>query len=203
MPRVGPARPAELRTDRGRCARSWVPAYTERDLRLGNTALVKLLSDDGSKFEIRPVSYQFAANPQAQPGTDWDANWLVVRGDVMAADGLEWTFVDPCLTTWEARQLATWLRAIIDGTARPTAEWSDRTDLLTFTEPNIAFSLQEHTDERARIRVHLSLEALPPHLHGPGRPDTFAYYLTVDTSVQAIAAAADEWNDDCRSFPVR
>ena len=34
------------------------------------------------RLDIRPVGYQFGANPQAAPGTDWDANWLVVRGEV-------------------------------------------------------------------------------------------------------------------------
>ena len=37
---------------------------------------------------------------------DWDANWLVIRGDVHLPDERHWHFLDPCLTTWEAAELA-------------------------------------------------------------------------------------------------
>jgi len=171
-----------------------------------HTELVRLLSEDGASIEIRPVAYQFDANAHAEPGTDWDANGLVVRGDFRTADGLEWTFIDPCLTTWDARQVTAWLRGIVDGVIQPTTEWSDEwpdePHFRHFTEPNIAFSLQERTEARARIRIHLSLEALPPR-RGHDQPDIFAYFLIMDASIEAIAAAADDWNDDCRAFPVR
>ncbi len=70
-------------------------------------------------IEIHPVAYQFGANPQARPGTDWDANWLVVRGQVTTADALDWSFTDPCLTTWEAQELSAWLRGVVQGVVVP------------------------------------------------------------------------------------
>jgi hypothetical protein len=61
----------------------------------------------------------------------------------------------------------------------------------------------ERTDTDARIRVHFALESLPPHLQGSGRPGLFAYFHVVDTGLKAVADAADQWDDDCRSFPAR
>jgi len=69
---------------------------------------VLLASLDGASVELRPTRYQFPAEPP-EPG-DWDANWLEVHGRVRTTAGVTWTFDDPCLTTWEAEELATWLR---------------------------------------------------------------------------------------------
>jgi len=70
---------------------------------------VRLLSSDGTSMDMRPIKHRYGANPQAAPGTDWDANFLVIRGEVQTGDGRGWTFMDPCLTTWEAQKLSTWL----------------------------------------------------------------------------------------------
>jgi hypothetical protein len=164
---------------------------------------MRLPSRDSAWIEIRPTGYQFGANPRAQVGTDWDANWLVVRGDVKTTEGVAWTFVDPCLTTWEAQELAAWLHGVVDGSVPSTADWAEETGLLHFTEPNLAFSLEQRTNGRARLRVHLSLEASPPWLHGSDRPDLFEYFLVVDLSTEDLAAAAEEWDNDCKPFPVR
>jgi len=57
---------------------------------------VRLLSGDGASVGLRPVAYQFsrqvaagaAEEPTAaEPGTDWDANWLMIRGDIRTSDG--------------------------------------------------------------------------------------------------------------------
>jgi hypothetical protein len=164
---------------------------------------VRLLSRDGTSIEIRPIDHEFGANPETQDGTDWDANWLVVRGDVKTAESREWTFADPCLTTWQARKFGAWLHAVVDGSVPPVADWSVEAGLLHFTEPNLALSLEERTEERVRLRIHLSLEASPPWLQEPDRPALFDYFLVIDLSIEDLAAAAEEWDNDCKPFPVR
>jgi hypothetical protein len=84
-----------------------------------HAGLVRLLSLDGTSIDLRPIRYQFGANPQALPGTDWDANWLIIQGEVHTADGASWTFIDPCLTTWEAREFGAWLRGVAGGIVAP------------------------------------------------------------------------------------
>jgi hypothetical protein len=39
-------------------------------------------SADGALVGLRPVSYQFPGHASTRPGRDWDANWLVIRGEV-------------------------------------------------------------------------------------------------------------------------
>lgn len=165
--------------------------------------LVRLLSQDGASVEVRPVRYQYGANPQAPAGTDWDANWLVIRGEIRTADGREWTFTDPCLTTWEVREIPIWLRSAANGLVQPAPNWSDEEELLHFTEPNIALSLQAYAGGRAQIRVHLSIEAAPPWLDGTNRPEMFEYFLLLDLKIEELITAAEEWANDCEPYPVR
>lgn len=162
-----------------------------------------MLSRDGASIELRPTAYEFSAIPQAAIGTDWDANWLLIRGEVKTADGLEWTFIDPCLTTWEVRKLAAWLRDVAGGRVVPTADWSEEGEgLLYFTEPNMAFSLEERSEERTRVRVHFSL-ALPPWLRERNQLKLFEYFLVLDLRPEDLTTAAEEWDNDCEPFPER
>ncbi|MET7419767.1 hypothetical protein [Dactylosporangium sp. NPDC005555] len=165
---------------------------------------MKLTSSDGATVELRPIAYQFGANPRAAPGTDWDANWLIVQGYVTASDATAWDFTDPCLTTWEARTVSAWLRGVVEGVIRPVAVWPDESwppepHFRTYTEPNLALSLQERTVDRATVRIHFSLEALPPGI----QQDIYSYFLVLDLSLEELAAAAEEWAADCEPFPVR
>lgn len=84
--------------------------------------LVRLQSLDGLFVDIAVISYQFGRGQSTSDGADWDANWLIIRGK--AWDGGEsWEFDDPCMTTWEARELASWLRgfaaSVMDIRKRP------------------------------------------------------------------------------------
>jgi hypothetical protein len=88
---------------------------------------VRLSSRDGASIEIRSISYQFGANTQARVGTDWDTNWLVIRGDVKTAGGRGVNACRPCLITWEAQKLAAWLRGVVDGSVPPVTDLSDTT----------------------------------------------------------------------------
>jgi hypothetical protein len=148
---------------------------------------VHLTSRDQARVELQIASYQFPSIKAHGPH-DWDANWLTVSGIVTLADGKTWSFNDPCLTTWEAEELGSWLRDVAAGTIPPSPLGTGEPEkLLTFTEPNLALSLEARAADRLRIRVHFSLEALPPWLHGAGRPDIFDYFVTLDVSAAELA----------------
>ena len=105
------------------------------------------LSGPDSRIELGVVGYQFVS--VAHDG--WDSEWLQISGRAESPRG-RWRFVDPCLTTFEMKALASWLRDLAAG--GPDRE-------LTFTEPNLRF---EHVEEEAGdfLYVWLSQEASPP-----------------------------------------
>jgi len=161
-----------------------------------------LVGRDGSAVALTPVGYEFPAATDAD-----DAIWLVVRGDV-AAPGGSWSFSDPCLLTYEARALADWLRRAAAGEvpprlAAPPGEDAAWEPDLTFLEPNVAFSLAGVSAERARLRVHFSLESFPPWLDKERSFDLYAYSVEIDTTRAAVLRAASEWEVEIAAFPRR
>ncbi|XVU21154.1 WapI family immunity protein [Actinoplanes sp. CA-054009] len=130
---------------------------------------MRLRSVDGAGIELRPVAYEF----DAADGDEWDDNWLVVRGEVG-----DRAFDDPCLTTWEARELGAWLRG--GGRGEPPE----------FVEPNLAFDVADREGEEVLLRVRLSAET---------GEETLLLRLSVDDMVKA----AGEWEAECGAFPER
>ena len=122
---------------------------------------------------------------------DGDANWLVIHGGIHTATGQSWTFDDPCLTTWEAREFGVWLRA--------AAESQAPDGVLVFIEPNLGFSIAR-VEDAVNLRVHLSLESLtvaePPE-------DLYAYNVPLGLSRQDLLIAARAWQESLAPFPVR
>lgn len=118
---------------------------------------------------------------------------LIIAGRAKLADGGSWSFSDPSLTTWEARELASWLQGVLAGDVEPAASEAKTTSaLLVFTEPNLAFSLAGREAEGVTLRCHLSLESRPPWLLADTDSDLFDYFIEVTTPHSALAAAADE-----------
>lgn len=168
--------------------------------------VVKLTSRDGAEVLLVPTRYQFERPASAGDGRDWDANWLVVHGEVTTADARRWCFDDPCLTTWEAASLTTWLEGVAAGVVEPVAEddLEEATGSIeVYTEPNLALSLAGLADERACIRVHFSLESCPPWLPEPERTDLFSYFVALDLSINDIRHAIDEWEQERLRLPER
>ena len=160
---------------------------------------MKLVSADGASVDLRVRRYQFPGIADAAP-RDWDANWLVVAGDVRLADGRGWSFSDPCLTTWEARSLGAWLRGAVTGAVEPAGfDADDEESLECFTEPNLALSLAERSETSAVVRVRFSLESRPPW----SGDDLYEFFVTLDLPFHVLSAAADEWDSELSEFPVR
>lgn len=166
---------------------------------------MRLVSSNGALVELRPTGYQFRqagrtgagrADSTAESYADWDANWLMIRGDVRAADGRSWSFTDPCLTTWEAERLSAWLDAV-------SRDAEDR-DAAVFTEPNISFFIDGRDRDRVRMRVRFSHESLPGWQPG----DTAGwqareYLVALEVSTADLAGAVRAWDRERQAFPAR
>lgn len=163
---------------------------------------MNLNSTNRATVRLRPVRYQFPSSAKPGAERDWDANWLVIEGQVRTHEGQEWSFSDPCLTTWEARSLSGWLRSVAAGTVEPTAWGSGDEPILMFTEPNVAFTLAERDAQTVSLRIHLSLEARPPWLTVDD-VDLFEYFVVITLPPGDVAAAADEWDRQIAEFPER
>ena len=109
---------------------------------------MRLDDGQGTTLELAIDGYQFP-----ESGEYWDANWLVVRGEVEHPRG-SWRFRDPCLTTFELEQLAAWFDRVAAGEADPDSGY--------FTEPNLHFEYA--TTPHPAIDVKLAYESAPPWL---------------------------------------
>ena len=158
---------------------------------------MRLVSADGALAELRPTGYQFLqADNAAESHADWDANWLVIRGDVRAADGRSWSFTDPCLTTWEAERLSGWLHAVSRGAADQ--------DVAVFTEPNVSFFVDGRDGDRVRMRVRFSHESLPAWFPRDAVGwQAGEYSVALQVSAADLAQAARAWDRERQAFPAR
>ena len=158
---------------------------------------MKLASSDGTEVILRPVRYQFPER-RSFGFQDWDANWLIIPGDVATADGQRWSFEEPCLTTWDGRLLRDWLRGASGDSVR---ESPPNNPTLVFTEPNIAFGLEADEGDGVKLLVYFSLESRPPSQHPPS--EIFEFFLPLILSRRDLADAANEWDSDLAPFPER
>ncbi len=112
---------------------------------------------------------------------------------VLAPEG-SWEVVDPCLTTWEAKRLVSWLihAAAHDPAARP----------MTFTEPNLTMIARSRTTAplRVHVRACFALELRPPWARSAAGNE-----LCVDLDVERseLARAAASLLADVVKFPQR
>lgn len=159
---------------------------------------MRLVSTDGAELEIVPSRYEYAGTAVDQFDLDWDANWLVIRGRVRAPDGSTYGFLDPCLTTWEAHELAQWLETVASGTAK--AGESHNEPALTFTEPNLGFGLGPASGDLVTVRAHFSLESAPPDHRWA---EEYGYSISLTMTTSDLANAASQWRNEIAAFPVR
>jgi len=155
-----------------------------------------------ARVALRPVSYQY----ESVVGDDWDDNWLTIAGDVVSGEA-EWSFRDPSLVVDEAMEIADWLERVGTRLEVPTeaGEGGGIDPSLTFTEPNLAFSVKNYGDDTVVLRVHFSLESLPPNRRGPDI-DHFAEYtfwIEIEITLADAVRAAATWRDELAAFPRR
>lgn len=136
------------------------------------------------------AGHQYSKSLSAPEG-GWDENWLIVSGRVKRGDE-SWIFQDPCLTTWEARELLAWLRRASESVA----------EVIDFTEPHVSFDASPKDGDETIIVVTLKGEAAPPSISDRDRWDVgcpTAFHI----SCSALAAAAGDWERELADFPVR
>jgi len=164
---------------------------------------MRLGSADGPAVQLELLGYEFPAPARKVTERDWDANWLRVRGTMTPDDRRGWSFTDACLTTFEARELADWLRGVTLGEVQPSPlEDGSMEGLLSFTEPCLAFGVASLSAEDVVIRVHLSLEALPERVSAT-RPELYEYYVEVRMPLPELAVAVEDWCRELSAYPVR
>lgn len=154
---------------------------------------MRLESLDGLFVDLRVSSYEFECGQSTSEWPDWDANWLMVHCE--AWDGVEsWAFDDPCMTTWEARELASWLRSL--GNPDPEAA------RLWLTEPNLTFELADASAGVTTLEVHFDAESRPPNCSSDDH-EGFGHRVRLIVPQADLVAAANEWDCDLAAFPIR
>ncbi len=152
---------------------------------------MRLRGREGNELALSIVDYQF---PE-ETVDPWDSNGLLVAVRVVTPNGT-WEVVDPCLTTWEARQLTSWLSAVARGAlVRPTS---------TLAEPNVTAQVSTdplHPVSRFRLRVCFELENRPPW--APSVAGGRNLCVDLDVGAADLAAAAADLRDDLARFPQR
>jgi len=147
---------------------------------------MNLYGQDGASFDLGIEGYQF---PEVADDY-WDSNWFFVRGQVRCSQG-DWTFRDPCLTTFELRELADWLDSVAAG--RPSST------ICSFTEPNLDFEYRPVP--AASIVARFTHESAPPWQRGDDRLGGFA--LSFDVVLNDLARSASQLREMLAMFPER
>ena len=152
---------------------------------------MRLQGREGNELALSIVGYQFPD----QAVDPWESNGLLVALRVVSPHGT-WEVVDPCLTTWEGRRLASWLAAVArGGMLRPTA---------VLSEPNLTVRVTadaSHAAPRFQLRVCFELENRPPWAPTVAGGRDLCVDLDVGASELVTAAAA--LRADLARFPQR
>lgn len=109
------------------------------------------LSSKNKIFELKVNNYQY---PELifEKYDYYDSNWLMINC-FLNDEGKEWTFIDPCLLTFELEQLIDWFEHL------SRKDYSENS--IEFIEPILAFEI---TNEIFRIR--LAAEGKPGWISG-------------------------------------
>jgi len=134
----------------------------------------------------------------------WTANWLDIQRRICLPDGRTWDFTHPCLTTFEAMQLGSWLQRVsTGGVSLPLRSGTDSAaSKLFFTEPLLAFRAESTSNGHIELNVILDLEALPPWEPWE-RISEEDFVVVVAVTRQDLDQAIVEWAQACARFPER
>jgi hypothetical protein len=151
----------------------------------GRYAAMKFASKDRrSLVELQILGYQF---PHLET-EEYDSNWLIVAGNVMHQSG-SWQFTNPCLLTYEAEELASWIDLVAD-TELPSGS-------CAFIEPNLEFRTLLNVD-RPVLRVYFDLEARPSW--ATKVEEIFVEFAIDDLNLRSIA---QQWRTELSAYPQR
>ena len=145
---------------------------------------------EGNELELAIAGYRFPDEAR----DPWDSNWLLVSVRVLSPEG-SWSVVDPCLTTWEAKRLVSWL---VHAAAREPSSAP-----MTFTEPNLTVVAGPVAGDpnAVRVRASFALELRPPWAHTVAGSDNLA--VDLDVRRGDLARAAASLLSDLVEFPQR
>ncbi len=141
---------------------------------------------EGNELELSVVGYEVPA----ETVDPWESNSLLVALRVVSPKGA-WEVVDPCLTTWEAARLASWLAAVAVGPALGTR---------TLTEPNLSVAATPENG-RLTLRICFELESRPPW--APTIRGGRDLCVDLDVARRDLVAAAASLGADVGRFPRR
>lgn len=147
---------------------------------------MQLRGKEGNELGLSLVGYQFS-DETVDP---WDSNALLVAVRVVSPHGT-WEVVDPCLTTWEASRLASWLTVV--ALAPERAEGS-------VDAPNVTMSARVKGTNITLVAC-FELEERPPWLVSVGGSDELCVDLDVSSADLVVAAGA--LRADLVRFPQR
>ncbi len=148
---------------------------------------MELRGRNGNELTLSLVGYLYPD----QAVDPWESNQLLVALRVVSAQGT-WEVVDPCLTTWEAARLASWLTTfVVTGDRRPA----------TVSAPNVTVSARAASGSIIVLVACFELEQRPPWLASVGGDGELCVELEVPTGEVVVAAAA--LRADLARFPQR
>ena len=144
----------------------------------------------GDFVELRVAGYQYDKSTFST-ANGWDENWLTISGHVRQA-AESWRFQNPCLTSWEARDLLSWLRSAVDSTPGP----------IEFTEPNLSFAVAADTGRPRMVIVTFTGEAARPSISEVNRGSS-GCALSLDISPASLLDAAQTGESELTARPLR
>ncbi|MGI9022721.1 MAG: WapI family immunity protein [Acidimicrobiales bacterium] len=136
---------------------------------------MELRGSAGSELGLSIVGYQF---PE-ETVDPWDSNALLVAVRVVSPHG-RWEVVDPCLTTWEAAQLASWMTAVATAPDRAAP---------SVVAPNLSVSAVLN-GPRILLTACFELEERPPWLVSVAGSDELCVELDVSSADLVVASGA-------------
>jgi hypothetical protein len=116
----------------------------------------------------------------------------MISGEVVHPRGA-WRFSDPCLLTYEAERLASWLEIVANGEPLPTT--------CGFIEPNLEFRAVAY-GQHGTLQVHFRLEARPDWALSSSA-EKHELWVEFPFDELDLRALAREWRKELDAFPQR
>jgi hypothetical protein len=148
---------------------------------------MKFASKDGQFLELRILGYEFPHIETAE----YASNWLIVAGNVTNSRG-SWQFTHPCLLTYEAERLASWMVALVEIDRFPTT--------CGFIEPNLEFRALLNMN-RPMLRVYFDLEARP--LWASSASGEEVTWVEFPIEELDLRSTARQWHAELSVYPQR